>query len=367
MRARSALGGVALGVTAGWNLSNVGAVAETAGHAYGVGLAVVGLFTTSLFVTHALLQVPAGRLCDRVGARLVGGCGLLIVAAGSAAALTWREPWFAIGMRAIVGVGTAATFVSGSDYIRKSIGTPFAQGLYGACSVGAVGLALALVPLWGTWQAPFATAVIVALAGVLFVAQAPSEPERPAPARVLPRVADRRLLPLAAMHSASFGFSVIIGNWVVTLLHRAGGDSEHVAGIAGGLTLFAGIVSRPLGGRLAGHLGVLRLSFLVGGGGVAVLAIAKPLPLAILAAVVVGFAAGLPFAPCFAAAARLVPEAPGAAIGMVNMFAAVTILIGTPLAGLTFSLPGDGRIGFLVIGALWAATALAVPRVAARF
>ena len=139
MRGRAALGGVALGATAGWNLANVGAVAETAAHAYGVGLAVVGLFTTSLFVTHALLQVPAGRLCDRVGARLVGGSGLLIVAAGSAAALTWRDPWFAIGMRAIVGVGTAAAFVSGSDYIRKSIGSPLAQGLYGACSVGSVG------------------------------------------------------------------------------------------------------------------------------------------------------------------------------------------------------------------------------------
>jgi hypothetical protein len=44
----------------------------------------------------------------------------------------------------------------------------------------------------------------------------------------------------------------------------------------------------------------------------------------------------------------------------------VTILVGTPLAGLTFSLPGNGRIGFLVIAVLWAATALAVPRVAAR-
>src|SRR5579862_7990043 len=176
MRVRAALGGLALAATAGWNLSNVGAVADGISRAYGVGLAVVGLFTTSLFVTHALLQVPAGRLCDRIGARLVGGCGLLIAAAGSTAALTWREPWFAIGMRAIVGIGTAAAFVSGSDYIRKTIGTPFAQGLFGACSVGAIGLALALVPLWGTWQAPFATSVVVALAGVVLIVQAPSEP-----------------------------------------------------------------------------------------------------------------------------------------------------------------------------------------------
>ena len=100
----------------------------------------------------------------------------------------------------------------------------------------------------------------------------------------------------------------------------------------------------------------------MGGGAVAVLAIAKPLPLAITAAAVVGFAAGLPFASCFAAAARLVPDAPCAATGMVNMFAAATILVGTPLVGLTFSLPGDGRIGFFVLAALWAATAAVVPR-----
>ena len=365
MRVRAALGGLALAATAGWNLSNVGAVADGISRGYGVGLAVVGLFTTALFVTHALLQVPAGRLCDRVGARLVGGSGLTIVAVASAAALTWRDPWFAIGMRTVSGVGTAASFVSGSDYVRKSIGTPVAQGLYGGCSMASGGLALALVPLWGTWQAPFATSAIIALAGLLLVAQAPREPSRPAPRRELQKVTDRRLLPLAAMLAASFGLSIVLGNWVVTFLHRAGGDSERVAGVAGAFILFAGVVSRPLGGRVAGHLGLLRLSFLVGGGAVAVLALGKPLPLAIAAAVVVGLAAGLPFAASLAGAARLVPEAPGAAVGMINMFAALTILVGTPLVGLTFSLPGDGRIGFLVVAALWAATTFAVPRVAA--
>jgi len=53
---------------------------------------------------------------------------------------------------------------------------------------------------------------------------------------------------------------------------------------------------------------------------------------------------------------------PGAAIGFVNMLAAVTILVGTPLLGVSFSLPGDGRLGFAVVAALWALTALCVPR-----
>ena len=149
MRGRAALGGVALGATAGWNLANVGAVAETTAHAYGVGLAVVGLFTTSLFVTHALLQVPVGRLCDRVGARLVGASGLLIAAAASAVALTWRDP----GLRSACArswepAPRAPSSPAATTSGRRS-GGPVAQGLFGACSVGAVGLALALVPLWG--------------------------------------------------------------------------------------------------------------------------------------------------------------------------------------------------------------------------
>jgi nitrate/nitrite transporter NarK len=211
--------------------------------------------------------------------------------------------------------------------------------------------------LWGSWQAPFVTAALVAAVGAVLVALAPREPARAPVPRGLPTVVDRRLLPLAAMHAASFGLSVVIGNWVVTLLHRAGGQPERVAGVAGGLVLFLGVISRPLGGRLIDRPGVIRASFVVSGLGIAALSVAKPLPLAIAAAAVVGIATGIPFAPAFAGAQRLRPDAPGAAVGFVNMIAAATILVGTPLLGLTFSLPGDGRIGFLVVALLCLLTA----------
>jgi hypothetical protein len=58
---------------------------------------------------------------------------------------------------------------------------------------------------------------------------------------------------------------------------------------------------------------------------------------------------------------RVRPDAPGAAVGFVNMIAAVTILVGTPLLGLTFSLPGNGRIGFAAVAALCLATVLVRP------
>jgi hypothetical protein len=52
---------------------------------------------------------------------------------------------------------------------------------------------------------------------------------------------------------------------------------------------------------------------------------------------------------------------PGAAVGFVNMWASAAIVAGTPLVGLTFSLAGEGRIGFVVVGVLAMLAALATP------
>jgi hypothetical protein len=46
----------------------------------------------------------------------------------------------------------------------------------------------------------------------------------------------------------------------------------------------------------------------------------------------------------------------------VNAWASLVIVVGAPLVGLTFSLPGDGRVGFVAIGILAALAALATPR-----
>jgi MFS family permease len=361
LRARAVLGGFALAASAGWNLANVGAVASRTADAYAVSLFVVGLFTTALVITHAAMQIPAGRLCDRFGARTVGAAGLAIIVVTSLVGLTYREAWFAIGVRFLAGIGLAGAFVGGADYVRATLATPVAQGFYGAVSMASGGLALALVPLWPGWRAPFATSAVVASLGLVAVALAPADHARPL-GRLAVRSFDRRLVPLGLMHAASFGLSVVLGNWVATLLERGGDESTHVAGFVGGLVLLLGVVSRPLGGRLIGRPRVVEASFVIGGLAVGLLAAAKPLPLAIAAAVVVGLAAGIPFASAFAGAQRLRPDAPAAAVGTVNLFATVVILVGTPLVGLTFSLPGDGRIGFLVCAVLFAGAALAVGR-----
>jgi predicted MFS family arabinose efflux permease len=56
------------------------------------------------------------------------------------------------------------------------------------------------------------------------------------------------------------------------------------------------------------------------------------------------------------------PDAPGAAIALVNACAVLTILVGTPLAGLTFDLPGEGSLAFAAIAALCALSLVALRR-----
>jgi predicted MFS family arabinose efflux permease len=68
----------------------------------------------------------------------------------------------------------------------------------------------------------------------------------------------------------------------------------------------------------------------------------------------------MPFAVIVAAAQRARPDAPASAIALVNACGILTILVGTPLAGLTFELPSDGRLAFAVIAVLSALVLLAL-------
>ncbi|MHB8650569.1 MAG: MFS transporter [Gaiellaceae bacterium] len=363
-------GGIGVGIAVGWNIAALGAIATRLSHSYGVSLATVGLFVTAQFVAHMALQIPGGRAADRYGARETALAGLLVIAAGNAISLPAPTPALAFLGRAVVGLGTGLAFVSGSDYIRARGGTPFLQGVYGGGSVLAPGIALAVVPVVADhagFRAPYLSAIaVVALCFVpLALAPAAARTVRHAGERLdLGFFRDARLYRFAAIHALSFGFSVVIGNWVVTLLEHHG-HSRGVAAAAGSLTLLLGFFTRAAGGSLLRRPEASRwvaASLVVGGA--AAIALALPLPLAalIVAAAVVGLAAGVPFAMAFTGAAQARPDAPGAAVGFVNAWASLFIVAGTPLVGLTFSLPGDGRIGFVVLGGLAALAALATPR-----
>jgi MFS family permease len=367
---RALLGGCALGLATGWNISNTGAIATQLSHAYGVGLAAIGLFTTALFTTHLIAQIPGGRASDHFGARRAGLVALVAIAAFSSVSMVAPVVWLAIVTRALTGFGTGVSFIAGSAYVRAVGGSPAAQGVFGGVGLAGGGFALALVPQaerFLGWRAPYATAVAVALLGLALLGAAPADRRRPEPGGFRAGVVfDRRLYRLAVLYSASLGLSVTVGNWVVTLLDRHGGLGKGAAGAVGSLTLALGIVTRPLGGWiLRSHPPWARpavgASLACGAAGTLLIAVARPPLVAALGAALVGIAAGIPFAPSFTGAALLRPDAPAAAVGLVNGSAAAVILAGTPLLGLSFGLPGDGRAGFVVVAALWIAALLVLP------
>ena len=92
--------------------------------------------------------------------------------------------------------------------------------------------------------------------------------------------------------------------------------------------------------------------------GIVVLFLAPGTALDAAAAALIGVAAGLPFGVTLAGATRARPEAPGAAVGAMNIYPVLAIVCGAPLVGLTFSLTGRGRIGFAVLAAMWSGALL---------
>jgi MFS family permease len=364
-RGKGAAAGLAVGGCLTWNVSNVGAVADPLADAYGVSLAAVGLLTTALFVTHLAIQLPAGRGADRYGARAVALAAVAATLAGNGLLLVDDSFPLALAGRAVVGLGSGAAFVAGLDLVRAGGGGPVLQGLYGGATMTGGGLALMIVPPLTDatdWRAPYWSAAVLAVAASIPLLAAAGLPRIGHAGGAVLR--DPALLPLGALQAATFGLAVVAGNWAVPLLERQGASSA-AAGLAAGLILFAGIATRPLGGMLARapRRRLITALALVGVSvGACLLAVAASFAVSTAGALVVGLAAGLPFAIIFAATQRERPDAPAAAVALVNGIGVATILVGTPLAGLAFELPGDGRLAFAAIAVLAAGALLALRR-----
>ncbi|MGI9557420.1 MAG: MFS transporter [Solirubrobacterales bacterium] len=363
-----------LGLTAGWTVANVGSIAAETAAAYGVGLATVGLFATAQFLMHLVMQLPAGRATDRFGASRIAFLGLAVIGAGAVVAMIEPEPTLAFIGRAMTGVGTGLAFVAGVDYVRAVGGSPLMQGLFGGLSRGGGGLAIAIVPQFESalgWRAPYVTLLPMVIAGMIMLAAAPSSlveakhrDSGRTPMRLL--LGDTRLYRLAAVYAASLGLSVVVANWAVEIITVHSGASLGTAGAIGAITLMVTVGTRPLGGwilhRHSRHVrAAVGASLVCGALGAAALLFGEPLWLAALGGVLLGIGGGIPFAPSFTGAAVTRPEAPAAAVGFVNSASALVVVAGTPLLGLTFSLPGDGRLGFAIVAVLWVVALAALP------
>jgi predicted MFS family arabinose efflux permease len=371
LQIRALIGGCLVGLAISWNIANLGPVATLLADRYGTTLTVVGLLTTVLFFAELAVMVPGGRAIDRYGAKRAGLVAIAISLVANLALMLPTSPGPALALRAVAGLGVGLGFLSGAIYAQSGAGQAraLASGIYGGVSLGGGGLALAIVPQLVSplgWRAPYASAAAVAALTIPLVLAAPPTPGHGGSAegpRLRALMADPQLARLGALSTVSFGFSVILGNWVVTLLERHGGLGRGEAGAIGSLILLLGIVGRPAGGvlvRAHPHLTrpILAASFLAGTAGTVVLLVAPGRGVDAAAAALIGTAAGIPFGFTIAAATRARPQAAGAAVGAMNIYPVLAIVCGAPLVGLTFSLAGRGRIGFAVVAALWSGAIL---------
>lgn len=353
-------------VALGYDFADVGPFAGDLARHFGVGLGEVGLITTALLATHAVVQLPSAGPIARHGPDRVLQAGFALLVATNVLAAAAHSLGVLEVARALMGIGTGAAFVAGLEAARRDGGAVLA-GIFGGVATFGVGLSLAVgaaLQHAGGWRATFVVAALLALGALLTVpARAPEAGRRLAARGDVRAVLGRGVLwRLGFVHMMTFGSSLLVGSWIVSYLVRGGAHSHVAAGLAGFALLGIGGVVRPLGGvllvRAAPWAALVPAAALATALGLLALALSRS-PLAVATAVVLcgaGFA--LPFSSIFMAAARAEPVRSAAASAFVNLIGGVFALAVTPLLGADIDRTG-GRRTFVALAVLAALAALA--------
>ena len=336
---------------------------------FGFDQAAAGLLTTAIFLTHAAMQIPGGRLADRLGPGRVMTVALAWIALANIAIAFSGAYWQLLFWKAVTGIGSGACFTSGARYVfaayqGKSL--QMAQGLFGAAALMGSGFVIFAVPQLLEalgWRGAFgACGGLALLALTIWVSLAPAVPT----GHVAPSLSglfSRKLLLLGMVQMASFGLVIVVGSWITSLLRTVYHMPLKTAGLLGSAVLMLGIVSRPLGGWLVPVLGIRKLLTLaLGLNAMACVTLghSESLPLTLAAIVMLGIGCGLPYAGIFNRAAMEFPGRAGAAMGLVNMVGIVMILGGAPAVGWLADLTGTFRSSFFALGGFSLVAALTV-------
>jgi sugar phosphate permease len=181
--------------------SSLGVAGLEATQHFGVGPALLSLFTTLQLLVYALMQVPVGLLVDRFGPRRLLTTGLLLMTLGQCAFALTDSVGAGLAARVLVGCGDAMAFVS----VLRLIATwyPARRGALLTqltALVGIGGSLIATAPLSALlrntgWATTFLVAAAVGAVLLVPVATLLRDgPRTAAPAPTLPRVPVRRQL-----------------------------------------------------------------------------------------------------------------------------------------------------------------------------
>lgn len=349
----------------------------------GFGTFLVGLVAGSEFAAAIASRVWAGRQADANGPKRAVVVGLIIAAGSGLLYLCSLHfvaaPVIAVTVlvlgRALLGVAESFIIVGAQSWALALLGVQntskalawIGSAMFGAFAVGAP-LGTALYGRYGFIAIALAT-MLLPLLTLLFVAplrRAPStSPVRASLIKVMAAV----WVPGAASALSSIGLGAITA--FSALLFVARGWAAWPAFTVFALTF---ILSRILFGHLADRFGGAKVALicaLIEAAGLALIAVAPWLALALTGAALAGLGYSLVYPGLGVEAARLMPtESRGLAMGAYTAFLDVALGFGTPALGLLGDHAGLGAVfGASMLAALGAAAIAAalMPKRRANF
>jgi MFS family permease len=319
----------------------------------------VGIVTGAFAVTGLVCRPFAGRFADSRGRR---PAVLLGAALATIAALFYfvpSVPGLVVG-RLFLGAGEGLIYTAGSAWIvdlsppsrRGQIIGWYGLSIWGGLSLGPAIGELILQAL--DYYAVFAFALAAPLAGAIIAWRIP-ESFRPREEHEPqgPLIARESIRPGLAFSCGTVGFAAISG-FIVLMLEDRGIEHATLAFIAFSFTV---VLVRLVGGNLPDRFGGARCAAVAGlveAAGLAAIASAQTLPVAILGALAMGAAFALLLPSLALIALDDVPiERRGAAMGTLTAFFDLGVGVGAPLAGGVAAIAGYGA-------AFWVAAVFAL-------
>jgi predicted MFS family arabinose efflux permease len=254
---------IALRVGYAYNWFDTGPALPAIGSTFSVGAAELGVLVAAFLVGAGLLQVPAGMLARRYGARGVSIAGVALLAvAGSASA---AAPTFdaLVALRLAAGFGAALFFspaigLVASLYPPGKRGLPvgtFSSAFSGGAALGIVASAV-LVPVIG-WRG----ALLVGGVGLGVLALIAWLAIPRAAGRATPLPSGRRTWPVALRYRGVWaiglafvgteGAAFATGQFIVPFGEAVRGWSILLAGVVGMMFVFPSVFGGPVGGWVA--------------------------------------------------------------------------------------------------------------------
>ena len=331
------------------------------------GNVAVGVVIGSYAVTGLLLRPFAGRLADRRGRKPAVLLGSILVAV---AGFLYLLPFGVAGLiaaRLVLGAGEGTVFTAGSAWI-VDLAPPERRGrvigLYGL----AVWAGLSVGPLIGEllqhasgYTAVWIFAGAMPLLGALVASRLP-DPFRPVEqVEHHPLIAREAIRPGAALALGSIGYATVAAFVVLHLEARGVGHGATVFGAFATMV----VLTRLIGGDLPDRVGPARVATAAAvteAIGLATIAVAHSLPVALAGALAMGAAFSLLYPSLSLIVVDRVPETRrGAALGTFTAFFDAGVGFGAPLAGIAAAITSyEGAFLLAAAIALVSATTIAL-------